>query len=360
MPPPPTPSIKLTLEGLATLLGLKVCSHGDLGFAFGSGPVLTSHETATVIREVVANLRTRAREEGEAAESLRAQLGETSAALAEVTEILHRAWPEHKSGDPVQLARAATEAIVSSEAMRAEALAEGRERAKADELEIRQLTESLRVARSAESARAEEVDTLLKMIDALAPGLPSCVEPHSDRLAHAQRKIAAALDAVEHTEDPIELQEEPLRVFSPIHKLRRGSAQASGLDLPVRLGVSLAPGRTVRIPTGVQVAIPEGLEGQVRPRSSAAARGLLIHLGTIDADYRGEIEVVVTNLSGEWAAIDKPIAQLVICPVARPSIEYVEKLNDTTRGEGGFGSSDVIASGGYTNGAMVVVGKETK
>ena len=460
--PPPTPSIKLTLEGLATLLGLKVCSHGDLGFAFGSGPVLASHEAATVIREVVANLRARAREEGEAAESLRAQLGETSNMLAEVSEILHRAWPEHMSGDPVQLARAAVEAVTSAEAMRAETLAEGREqagaarleiaalrerldttnyhmqqhiaesngirkrlgelldapatedydqiaaricdlleirdrytavkvRAEADELEIKKLLESLRVSRSAENARTEEVDTLLKMIDTLAPKLPSCSEPHVDRLARAHRKIAAEVAAIPR---PAELEEirkilgavwpameistrearptdalelaraaaaeiarltaprgvddsiEPVRVLSPIHEppeLRRGSARASGLDLPVRLGVSLAPGRTVRVPTGVKVAIPEGFEGQVRPRSSAAARGILVHLGTIDPDYRGEIDVVVTNLSGEWVAIDKPIAQLVICPVAHPPMEYVETLDDTARGEGGFGSSDAIA-----------------
>lgn len=427
--PPPAPSIKLTIEGLASLLGLKVCSHGDLGFAFGSGPVLASHEAAMLVREVVANLRTRAREEGEAAESLRAQLAETSGVLAEVTEILHRAWPEHMSGDPVQLAKmtaAAASRVTEAETIAAagkrkaeeatrleiaalrEKLAEleyqraeGRNRlatfldaptdesvdqltsrirdlleirdrytavkarAETDELEIKKLLESLRVAKSAESAKAEEVDALYKMIDTLAPKLPSCSEPHVDRLARAQRKIAAAsLDSSPlrsakgsppstregswQAEDPLELQEEPLRVSGNLRlALRRGSAQASGLDLPVRLGVSLAPGRTVRVPTGIKVAIPEGFEGQVRPRSSTAARGLLVHLGTIDADYRGEIDIVVTNLSGEWVAIDKPIAQLVICPTARPLIKYVEKLDETSRGEGGFGSSDIIASGGY-------------
>lgn len=132
MLPPPVPSIKLTLEGLATLLGLKVCSHGDLGFAFGSGPVLTSHEASMIIREVVANLRARAREEGEAAESLRAQLGETSNTLAEVSEILHRAWPEHMSGDPVQLAKmtaAAAARIAAAEVIAAAGKREAEERA---------------------------------------------------------------------------------------------------------------------------------------------------------------------------------------------------------------------------------------
>lgn len=98
--------------------------------------------------------------------------------------------------------------------------------------------------------------------------------------------------------------------------------------------------------TGIRVAIPEGYEGQVRPRSGLALRqGLSIPNapGTIDADYRGEVKVILINLGQEPILIRKGdrIAQLVICPIVRAELVVSEKLPETVRGDGGFGSTGV-------------------
>ena len=123
---------------------------------------------------------------------------------------------------------------------------------------------------------------------------------------------------------------------------------AAGMDLHAAVGnaVTIAPGRRERIPTGLCFAIPEGFEGQVRPRSGLAAKHGVTVLnapGTIDADYRGEVQVVLVNHGGEAvtiAPLDR-IAQLVIAPVAHAELTLVETLDDTPRGAGGYGSTGV-------------------
>lgn len=129
---------------------------------------------------------------------------------------------------------------------------------------------------------------------------------------------------------------------------RYASAHAAGMDLHAAVPgpVALKPLERAIVPTGVAVAIPEGYEGQVRPRSGLAASHGLTMLnspGTIDADYRGEIAVVVINLGAEPFTINRGdrIAQLVISPVCRIEWTPVERLDETRRGPGGFGHTGV-------------------
>ncbi len=119
------------------------------------------------------------------------------------------------------------------------------------------------------------------------------------------------------------------------------TAGASGIDLCAAMDMLIYSGQTEVVYTSLSVEIPAGFEGQVRPRSSLSAKGFLCHLGTIDADYRGEICVVITNLSGNEHPLSihpgDRIAQLVIAPVERVELVRVEQLSDTARGERGFG-----------------------
>ncbi len=124
------------------------------------------------------------------------------------------------------------------------------------------------------------------------------------------------------------------------------SESAAGMDLAADLAepVSLAPGARAAISTGLAIAIADGYEGQVRPRSGLAIRNGLTVVnapGTIDADYRGEVKVLLINLGTEPVTIESGmrIAQLVIAPVARADVEEVDVLDDTDRGAGGFGST---------------------
>jgi dUTP pyrophosphatase len=126
------------------------------------------------------------------------------------------------------------------------------------------------------------------------------------------------------------------------------SERAAGLDLlaavPASAPVTLAAGSRSLIPTGVAIAVPAGYEAQVRPRSGLAVRHGLSVLnapGTIDADYRGEIQVLLVNLGGESVVIPRGmrIAQLVIAPVAHAHIVETASLDKTSRGSGGFGST---------------------
>jgi dUTP pyrophosphatase len=125
---------------------------------------------------------------------------------------------------------------------------------------------------------------------------------------------------------------------------------AAGLDLSAAIDapIVLAPQERARVPTGLVIALPEGHEGQVRPRSGLAAKLGLTVLnapGTIDEDYRGELQVLLVNLGSVPATIEPGdrIAQLVVAPVTRVSVELVEEaeLGDTARGQGGFGSTGV-------------------
>jgi dUTP pyrophosphatase len=129
------------------------------------------------------------------------------------------------------------------------------------------------------------------------------------------------------------------------------SAHAAGFDLMAAVAadapVMLAPGARALIPTGVVIALPSGTEGQVRPRSGLASRNGVTVLntpGTIDADYRGEIQVVLINLGNESLTISRGmrIAQLVVAPVLRVSITEVDALDETMRGAGGFGSTGTL------------------
>jgi dUTP pyrophosphatase len=126
------------------------------------------------------------------------------------------------------------------------------------------------------------------------------------------------------------------------------TAGASGLDLraDVHEPVTLKPLQRALIPTGLALAIPQGYEGQVRARSGLALKNgiaLVNAPGTIDADYRGELQVILINLSDQEFVINRGdrIAQLVIQTVCQPSIVEVESLDNTERGEGGFGSTGV-------------------
>ena len=124
------------------------------------------------------------------------------------------------------------------------------------------------------------------------------------------------------------------------------SAQAAGLDLvaAVDTPLTLKPGVRALVPTGIAIALPEGHEAQVRPRSGLAAKqGVTVvnAPGTIDADYRGEIKVALINLGQEPVEIARGtrIAQMVIAPVTHASLREVATLAETSRGAGGFGST---------------------
>jgi dUTP diphosphatase len=131
------------------------------------------------------------------------------------------------------------------------------------------------------------------------------------------------------------------------------SPGAAGMDLlaavPADAPVVIAPGERALIPTGLAVALPTGTEGTIRPRSGLAVRSGLSVLnapGTIDADYRGEIGVILINLGDESFKISRGmrIAQFVIQPVVRARIQEVGQLDETPRGSGGFGSTGIDRS----------------
>ena len=126
------------------------------------------------------------------------------------------------------------------------------------------------------------------------------------------------------------------------------SAFAAGLDLyaavPADAPLVLAPGTYAKIPTGITLALPPGTEGQVRPRSGLAAQHgvtLLNTPGTIDADYRGEISVLLINHGGAPFEVTRGmrIAQLVVAEIVRVTVREAEELDNTDRGAGGFGST---------------------
>ena len=122
--------------------------------------------------------------------------------------------------------------------------------------------------------------------------------------------------------------------------------KSAGMDLKADITepVTLGPLERAMIPTGLFIALPDGTEAQIRPRSGLAAKfgiSVLNSPGTIDADYRGEIGVVLYNLSREPVTImhGDRIAQLVICPVIQAEWQQVDHLDKTDRGDGGFGST---------------------
>ncbi|HEX3441301.1 MAG TPA: dUTP diphosphatase [Pseudolabrys sp.] len=126
------------------------------------------------------------------------------------------------------------------------------------------------------------------------------------------------------------------------------TALAAGMDLmaavPDDAPLTISSGARALVPTGIVIALPEGTEAQVRPRSGLAARHGVTVLnapGTIDADYRGEVQVLLVNLGSEPVTVTRGmrIAQLIIAQVARVSLYEVTSIDETTRGSGGFGST---------------------
>ena len=124
------------------------------------------------------------------------------------------------------------------------------------------------------------------------------------------------------------------------------SELAAGMDLVAAVAepVMLAPGRRALIPTGIAIALPAGFEAQVRPRSGLAAKQGVTVLntpGTIDADYRGEVQVILINLGEAPVSIERGmrIAQMIVAPISRAELREVDALPATERGAGGFGST---------------------
>ena len=121
---------------------------------------------------------------------------------------------------------------------------------------------------------------------------------------------------------------------------------SSGMDLAANIDdkITIDSGKTVIIPTGLSLSIPKGFEVQIRPRSGLAAKQKITVLntpGTIDADYRGEIKVILINMGKDSFIVEKGlrIAQMVVCPVVQAQLKEVDDLSETERGKGGFGST---------------------
>ena len=121
---------------------------------------------------------------------------------------------------------------------------------------------------------------------------------------------------------------------------------SSGMDLSANIEtqIKIEPGKTSIIPTGISVSIPKNFEIQIRSRSGLAAKSQISVLnspGTIDADYRGELKVILINFSNKTFVVEKGtrIAQMVLCPIVKAKFKEVDNLDDTDRGVGGFGST---------------------
>lgn len=138
------------------------------------------------------------------------------------------------------------------------------------------------------------------------------------------------------------LREEDADIALPSY----ATEDSAGMDIRCSADISMQPGEIILAPTGLSMEIPKGYEGQVRPRSGLAAKhGVTVPNapGTIDADYRGELKVILQNLGKEPVFFERGsrIAQLVIAKYERVDITEVEILADTVRAEGGFGHSGV-------------------
>lgn len=130
----------------------------------------------------------------------------------------------------------------------------------------------------------------------------------------------------------------------PQYETRGAAGMDLRLCLPDRDAVELAPGARALLPTGLSIALPDGMEAQIRPRSGLAMRQGITVLnspGTVDCDYRGEVKILLVNLGDAPATLahGERIAQMVIAPVQQAAWVEVETLDDTARGAGGFGST---------------------
>jgi dUTP pyrophosphatase len=146
---------------------------------------------------------------------------------------------------------------------------------------------------------------------------------------------------------PVTVQVRRVRVHpEPLPLPRYETALAAGMDLRADIDgeLTLGPLERAAVPTGLALALPPGYEAQVRPRSGLALRHgitLLNSPGTVDADYRGEVQVILVNLSNTPFSLRRGerIAQLVVAPVSQVALQEVAVLDTTERGEGGFGST---------------------
>lgn len=136
--------------------------------------------------------------------------------------------------------------------------------------------------------------------------------------------------------------------FTGLNMPKYATALSAGVDLEAAVDapITLKPGERQLIPTGLAIALPEGYEAQIRPRSGLAFKNgvtVLNSPGTIDADYRGEIKVILANLGTEPFTVERGmrVAQMVIAAYSQVAWNVVEQLDETARGAGGFGSTGV-------------------
>ena len=136
------------------------------------------------------------------------------------------------------------------------------------------------------------------------------------------------------------------RISKNIELPKYETSGSSGMDLSANIEkqIKIEPGKTSIIPTGISVSIPKNFEIQIRPRSGLAAKSQISVLnspGTIDADYRGELKVILINLGNKTFVVERGarIAQMVLCPIVKAKFKEVDSLDDTNRGAGGFGST---------------------
>lgn len=146
--------------------------------------------------------------------------------------------------------------------------------------------------------------------------------------------------------NPVSVALQPLEHAVGLSLPSYATAQSAGMDLVAALeeAVELSPGERMLIPTGLSIALPPGFEAQVRPRSGLALKHgvtVLNSPGTIDADYRGEIKVILANLGQEPFTVERGmrVAQMVVARHETVAWQVVESLEDTDRGSGGFGST---------------------
>ena len=133
--------------------------------------------------------------------------------------------------------------------------------------------------------------------------------------------------------------------FTNINALipKKGSEYAAGYDLYSYENETVAPNQIKLIDTGISIRVPEGTYGRIAPRSSVSKKGILVNAGVIDRDYRGPVKIMLHNLSNNDYVINKNdrIAQLILEQIKTPPVELVGELDDTERGDGGFGSTGV-------------------
>ena len=136
------------------------------------------------------------------------------------------------------------------------------------------------------------------------------------------------------------------KLSSSVSTPKYATLGSSGMDIAAHIenNIIINPGEKVLVSTGFSMAVPKGYEVQIRPRSGLAAKKNITVLnspGTIDADYRGEIKVILINLGKEKFVVEnrERIAQMVVCPIVQASLSEVKELSDTERGSDGFGST---------------------